>query len=92
MKRIGMLIAAVVAALALLGGTASAVEAGNPKGSVIGMSYQDGGDSECQDGTLYQYNTWVWVSYLLEYGYYRVHHELYSCDNGHWVYVGDWWD
>lgn len=58
----------------------------------IGMSAQDpGGDSQCQNGTVLNWYSWKWYAYIDGGGYVRLWDDVYSCDGGHYVYVGGFW-
>lgn len=78
--------------LTLLTIVAALAVSGTAAGARIDSQVENGGDSECVNGTLYQTNVHKWIAYWDGGGYWRVWSEVFLCENGRYVYVGGFWN
>lgn len=83
-----MLMLALVAALTLTVLAVSPAAATAARPTVVN---DGGGDSQCQSGTVLNWYSWRWFAYVDGGGYVRLWDDVYSCDGGHYVYVGGFW-
>lgn len=81
-----------VALVALAASLMLASFAGSANARPIADSYQDGGDSACQNGTVLNIDNWKWYAGLDGGGWMRIWTDVYLCESGRYVWIGGFWN